>query len=102
VINYNEASYEFIDGKKEDIYSDVTLRMERLPAGTYTVMCESFATADCLLRIYSDSNVTLTKFTGNSRLLMEHTFYFMSLHNAKEQQSLSREHDDWYFSKTMF
>ena len=66
----NEASYDYVVGKKEDLYNDVTLRLDRLPIGKYILICSSYSLSDCLLRVYTPSNIAMEKFTGNSMVLL--------------------------------
>ena len=89
-------------GKKEDIYNDVTLRLEKLPIGKYILICESQSDSNCLLRIYSPTLITMSNFVGNSMILLEHTFFNMAQFDEKHQESLSSFPSDWYYSKSMF
>ena len=74
----NENTVEYVTGKKEDIYADVTLRLDKLPVGKYLVMCESVSASECLLKVYTPSIVTFTKFTGNHIALLEGAFYSLA------------------------
>ena len=75
----NENAFEFVAGKKEDIYVDVTLKLDKLSGGKYLVICESVSASDCLLKVYTPSLVTFTKFSGNSVALLEGAFYSMGI-----------------------
>ena len=103
LINYtNEATYQFVSGKKEDVYNDVTIRLDRLPIGKYILICESHSKSDCLVRVYSQSGVTLTNFQGSLVTLLQHTFFYLSCSSYRQRQMLSRQHNDWYFTKQYF
>jgi hypothetical protein len=66
----HEATYEYVVGKKEEIYDDVTLHIQKLPIGSYVVICESETDISALLRVYSQKTVPLLKFTGKKDTLL--------------------------------
>lgn len=57
--------YEFKGGDKEEVYSDVTLRINLLPIGRFYLICESASLSSCILRVYTLANLPLKKFTGS-------------------------------------
>lgn len=102
VLENQLTDFQLVSCKSQDLFSDVSLEFHNLPEGKYMICCQSSIKADCHLRVYSQAQLLLLETKQQPIRFLQHIFFDYALNHKEGFYSLSKNSNDWYFSKTMF